>query len=108
MSVQNPPRVFGGLLAVLGVVMAYGGLTLLQQGDNAYFLVAGLGVLISGILIALGKSMGASLYALTFAVMAVWSFAEVGANFGQLMPRILLPAVVCFYIFSGRVRPRLV
>jgi len=107
MSGQSPPRFFGILLAVLGAALALGGFNMLQQGDNAYFLVAGLGISISGILIALGKLFGAWLYAATFAVMVVWSFSELGADFGQLLPRIMIPALLCFYIFSNRVRDRL-
>jgi quinoprotein glucose dehydrogenase len=107
MSNQNPPRVLGGLLAVLGVALILGGYGLLQQGDSAYFLVAGLGICLSGILVALGKLLGAWFYAATFALMVVWSFVETKGDFGQLLPRILVPAVLCAYIFSGRVRPRL-
>lgn len=107
MSSQNPPRVLGALLAVLGAALAFGGFSMLQQGDNAYFLVAGLGILASGACIALGKLAGAWLYAATFAVMVVWSLSETGPNPGQLLPRILVPALLCFYIFSSRVRDRL-
>ena len=106
MASQNPPRVLGILLAVLGTALALGGFSLLLQG-GAYFLVAGLGIMVSGILIALGKLAGAWSYAATFAVMVVWSFLEVGANPGQLLPRLLVPAVLCIYIFSSRVRDRL-
>ena len=107
MSESDPPRFLGGLLALLGLCLAFGGYGLMRQGDSAYYLVAGLGIAVSGVLVALGKMLGAWLYAATFAVMVAWSIAEVGADVGQLLPRILVPGVLCAYLFSGRVRPRL-
>lgn len=108
MSDEQPPRIFGSLLAVLGAALAVGGVTLIQKGDSPYFLVAGLGILAAGVLIAMGKMLGAWAFLCTFALMVVWSLVEVGANVGLLLPRILLPGLFCAYIFSGRIRPRLV
>lgn len=102
----TPPRLFGALLAVLGLALAVGGTTL-GLSAGLYFIVAGAGVVLSGVLIALGKALGAWLYLATFVAMAVWSFVEVGADVNQLLPRLLLPALLCGYIYSSRVRPRL-
>ncbi len=106
-SDEQPPRVLGSLLALLGVALAVGGISLMQQGDSPYFLVAGLGILASGVLIAMGKMVGAWAFLATFVLMVAWSLAEVGANIDHLLPRILLPGLFCAYIFSARVRPRL-
>jgi glucose dehydrogenase len=107
MSDQSPPRVLGVLLAVLGAALALGGFKILQQGGGAYFLVVGIGILVSGVLVARGKMLGAKVYAATFAIIVLWSFAEIGPVFGALVPRILVPALICWYLFSSRVRERL-
>ena len=69
-------------------------------------LVAGLGVLVSGILIARGKLVGAWLYAVVFLLMVVWSVTELGGNVDALLPRLALPGLICAYIFS-KVRAQL-
>ena len=104
---NSPPRRLGALLAVLGLAQSVGGAILLQQGDSAYFLVVGLGVLAAGVLIGLGKLAGAWAYLGVFALMVGWSLLEEGPNAGKLLPRLLVPAVLCAYILSARVRARL-
>lgn len=104
---SNPPRNFGALLTVFGIALAIGGINLLRVGDNAYFLVVGLGVAASGVLIALGRLAGARLYLATFAVVVIWSLADHRGNFSQALAQIFLPGLLCAYIFSGRIRSRL-
>lgn len=104
---DNPPRTFGTLLAILGLALLLGGINLMHQGDNSYFCIVGLGILTSGVFIALGKVIGAWIYLGIFVTAIAWSFIEVGLNTGMLLPRLLFPAALCVYIFSGSVRPRL-
>lgn len=87
--------------------MSLGGASILHMGGSAYFIAAGLGILLAGVLIALGKIAGAWVYAAVVVGMAGWSLAEVGADFGQLLPRLAIPILICLYIFSDKVRPRL-
>ncbi len=102
----KPTKNFGYLLAVLGVAFTIGGIDLVRMGDNFYFVVFGLGFLTSGVLVSRGKLLGAYVYAVTFAVIVLWSLLEVGANAGQLLPRLLMPTLVGLYIFV-KVHPRL-
>jgi glucose dehydrogenase len=102
-----PPRSFGALLAFLGFAFSAGGVNLMLQGDNAYFLVVGLGILISGVLIAQGKMMGAWVYLGVFALIVMWSVVETGFDLGKLLPRVFMPALICIYVFTSRVRSRL-
>ncbi len=107
MSNTKSPRAFGVLLAVFGAVMSIGGIKLITMGDNAYFLIVGIGILLSGVFISLGKLLGAYTYGVTLAVVVIWSFLEVGLDMGQLLPRIAVPILIGLYIFSNRVRARL-
>ncbi len=107
MSDVKPPLFFGILLTLLGAVMIFGSLSLMKTaGVDLYFLSIGLGVTCSGILIAIGKKVGAYLYALTLAVIIIWSIIEVGGN-SALLPRIFMPIVFGLYIFSDKIQSRL-
>lgn len=107
MNDVNPPRVFGILLAVLGGALIVGGISLLRMGGGYYFLAVGVGVAVAGGLIASGRLLGAYIYGATLVMLVVWSVVEAGADLQRLLPRILLPALIGLYVFSGRVRSRL-
>lgn len=104
MSDVEPPKVFGGLLAALGLVIAGTGATL--DGGN-YFLVLGALVLVCGCLLYLGKKSALVMYGLTLAVVWIWSFRDADGDTGMLLSRVTLPTLVAFYVFSYRVRSRL-
>lgn len=104
---MKPPRTLGVLLAILGIGMIAGGFKLVMMGDNAYFVFVGAGVVLSGVFISLGKLLGAYVYGATLALVVVWSYLEVGINWEELLPRIVVPILVGIYIFSGNVRARL-
>jgi len=110
-NLQAPPRTFGFLLASLGALLAVGGFYLLSLGEppisTAYFVVAGVGVSLSGMLIARGRLVGAWLYAAVFLLMIVWSFVELDGDFQAALPRIALPGLICAYIFLTKFRERL-
>jgi glucose dehydrogenase len=107
MSEPSPPRVLGLLLSLLGAALLIGGISIPATEGGYYFMTVGAGIVVSGILIALGKLAGAYVYGLTVAVMVVWSLLELGADFGQLLPRIVLPIAIAAYVFSPNVRARL-
>lgn len=107
MNNPQPPRTLGILLIILGVAMILGGIKLLSMGDNLYFIIVGTGVVLSGLLLSSGNILGAYMYAATLAVVVVWSVMEVGADWGQLLPRIAVPILLGVYVFSRRVRTRL-
>lgn len=108
MEARNPPRLFGLLLALLGAALAVAGVGLLRAGDSAYFLVVGLGAVAAGVLIALGRLLGAWAYGATLVLVVVWSLAEVGADLPELLPRVALPILIGVYVVSDRIRGRLV
>jgi quinoprotein glucose dehydrogenase len=109
MPPANPPRLFGGLLFLLGLVLAGGGLHLNINygGGGSYFLVVGLLIAASGALLFLGRSSALVVYGVALATVWIWSFRDVGANLPELLPRVALPTLVALYVFSSKIRPRL-
>ena len=101
------PVALGVLLAVLGVVLLLGGITLMSKGASPYFAVVGVGLASTGVLLALGKKAGLAVYGLTFAFILVGSFVEEGLNPAALTPRLLIPFVILLYLSQERVRSTL-
>ena len=83
----------GALFGAIGLCLAGGGAWLVSLGGSAYYLIAGIGCLIVAWHYLTGRAVrGMQVYLLVFAATCVWAFAEVGAEFWQLLPRIAGPA----------------
>ena len=103
-----PPKMLGGLMAALGVVLAFAGGELSEaEGGGKYFITVGICLAISGALLYLGKKLALFAYAATLAVVWIWSLREAGSDVGEWLPRVALPTLVGLYVFSSRVRSRL-
>jgi len=109
MSSSNPPRVFGALFALLGLALAAGGLHLNMNlgGGGSYFLVVGLLFSLTGTMLFAGKSIALLVYGFALAVIWFWSFKETGGQLQAMIPRIGLPTIFAFYIFSTKIRSQL-
>ena len=100
-----PPKTLGTLLAILGSVLSFAGVYLLVIGGRTpYFVVAGIGIAASGVLIAAGKLAGLCLYFATFGLMLVWTIVETGGDASQLIARLALAALIGLYLLSDKVR----
>jgi len=99
--------VLGAVLAVIGIVLGVGGIWLAVLGGSFYYLLAGVGLLISGALMILERAAGVWLYAVIYLATAVWAFWEVGLNGWALVPRLLGPTVllVLVVLATPRLRP---
>ena len=82
------PAVAGGILTLLGLVFAAGGGYLASLGGSWYYLLAGAGIVISGVLLARRRRCGLSLFALVLLATVIWSIVEVRFDWWQLVPRI--------------------
>jgi glucose dehydrogenase len=103
-----PPRMFGGLLAALGFMLAIGGAQLSDiEGGGNYFVVVGIGALISGLLLYSGKKLALFAYGVTLAVIWIWTLKEADGDMAVIIPRIALPTLLAFYIYSYRIKSRL-
>ncbi|MBA4785737.1 MAG: PQQ-binding-like beta-propeller repeat protein, partial [Rhizobiales bacterium] len=84
----------GGLLVLLGLVIGGGGLWLIALGGSWYYAIAGIGLVISGVLILKGSISGALVYGVTYLFTLVWALWEVGLQGWPLVPRLVAPTVI--------------
>lgn len=87
-------RLFGLVLFVTGLALAAGGIVLISRGGSFYYLISGIGLLISGVLYMRARLAGIAVYAGVFAFTLVWAIWEVGLDFWPLIPRLFAPAVL--------------
>ena len=103
-----PPKSLGILLAILGAALSFAGVYLLVIGGRTpYFVVAGIGIAVSGVLIAAGKQAGVYLYWANLGLMLVWSVVETGGDASQIIARLTVATIIGFYLLSDKVRSRL-
>jgi quinoprotein glucose dehydrogenase len=93
MSATRPSSLFWLRLAaiaslILGLASAFGGIWLLSLGGSAYFLIAGLMVIATGVLLLKGKRSALWLYALMLFGSTLWALYEVRLDWWQLLPRL--------------------
>ncbi|WP_106478057.1 glucose/quinate/shikimate family membrane-bound PQQ-dependent dehydrogenase [Phytohalomonas tamaricis] len=87
-----PSLILGIVLLLLGLALIVGGVKLLTAGGSWYYLIAGIGILLSGILLITLRGAALSLYALVLFGTTLWALWEVGLDWWQLVPRV---AVLC-------------
>ena len=89
----------GLILVLVGLFMAYGGVVLVGLGGSFYYLAAGVGLIASGLLLALQRSRGAWLYGIVYLSTLIWAVMEVGVDFWPLVPRVVAPTVLAIPVF---------
>ena len=97
-------RVVGAVIAAIGVVLAGGGLRLFMLGGSPYYIVSGIGYVVSGVLLWRRRPAGAWLAVAVFAGTVAWALWEVGFNYWALFPRILPPAGLAFLALLATLR----
>ncbi|WNW13277.1 glucose/quinate/shikimate family membrane-bound PQQ-dependent dehydrogenase [Pseudomonas sp. DTU_2021_1001937_2_SI_NGA_ILE_001] len=80
----------GIVIALLGLALAAGGFSLVRLGGSWYFLLGGLAMAVSGLLITARKRAGAWLFAAFLLGTAVWALADVGLQFWPLFSRLFM------------------
>ena len=89
-------------------MLSFAGVYLLTIGGRTpYFVVAGFGIAVSGVLIAAGKRMGLYIYCANYVLMLVWSSLEADEKTNHVVPRMFLPTIIGLYLLSHKVRSRL-
>jgi quinoprotein glucose dehydrogenase len=84
----------GAVIAVIGVVLAIGGAWLALLGGSAYYVLAGLAMIVSGALLFRRRILGGWIYIAVFVLTVLWALAEVGTNNWALVPRVFAPLVL--------------
>ena len=85
--------VLGTVIFAAGLFFTIGGGKLVLLGGSFYFVIAGLALLASGVLIARQKPLGVAIFAATFIFTLVWALCEVGFSFWPLVSRLFAMAI---------------
>ncbi|SER91037.1 glucose/quinate/shikimate family membrane-bound PQQ-dependent dehydrogenase [Pseudomonas sp. NFPP19] len=84
------PSLLGILLLLMGLALLAGGIKLSMLGGSLYYVLAGTGLTLTGLLLLAGKRAALGLYALVLFASTVWSLWEIGLDWWQLVPRLSL------------------
>jgi quinoprotein glucose dehydrogenase len=98
--------VLGAVMALIGLVLLGGGAWLVVLGGSPYYVLAGAGLIVSGILLMRRHAAGAWTYGAVFLATLAWAFWEAGLNGWALVPRVVAPLVllVLLLALSSRLR----
>jgi len=92
------PAFTATLVTLAGLVLLILGAWLALLGGTWYYLLAGAALIVDGVLFWLRRREALWLYALVFAASVVWACSEVGLDGWQLMPRLIMPALLGLWI----------
>src|SRR5262252_1464392 len=84
--VARLPLAIGAVLALLGALLACGGIWLVARGGSWYYPIAGVAVVASGYLFARRHPAALYVYAAMLAATTIWSIVEVRFDWWQLVP----------------------
>ncbi|MBV6286249.1 glucose/quinate/shikimate family membrane-bound PQQ-dependent dehydrogenase [Pseudomonas aegrilactucae] len=84
------PRLLGVLLLLMGLALLAGGIKLSQLGGSLYYLIAGIGFALCGLLLLALRRNALGLYGLVLLGSTLWALWEVGLDWWQLVPRLAL------------------
>ncbi|MDQ8035606.1 MAG: membrane-bound PQQ-dependent dehydrogenase, glucose/quinate/shikimate family [Bordetella sp.] len=82
-----PVWIVAALVLLFGLGYVAGGVYLATLGGSWYFMLAGVGLIASAILMWRGRVVGAWLYALTFVLSAAWAWVDAGLVFWPQISR---------------------
>ena len=80
--------VFGIFLGFSGLALAAGGIELITLGGSWYYLLAGLGLLLAGVLYLRRKPLASGIVAALVIATLVWAVWEIGFAFWPMVPRL--------------------
>jgi len=101
---RRPPRIFAVTLLLIAAGFLSGGVRLAAVGGSFYYVLAGLALLASGVLLWRGKKLGSRIYGLLLLATLVWSLLEAGADLWALAPRLAMLAVIGLWFLTPFVR----
>ncbi|MDF2644183.1 MAG: quinoprotein, partial [Pseudomonas sp.] len=84
------PTLLGLVILLMGLALLAGGVRLVQLDGSLYYLLAGIGFSVTGVLLILGRRVALGLYAILLLASTVWALWEVGLDWWQLVLGIVL------------------
>lgn len=79
--------VMAAIIGLLGLFLLVGGAYLLSLGGSIYYVIAGIALIATAVLLWRGNSVALLVYALLLAGTMIWALWEVRLDFWQLAPR---------------------
>jgi quinoprotein glucose dehydrogenase len=107
MALRDKPVISGCVVALLGLAFGIGGGWLASLGGSFYYVIAGVGLLVCGVLLMLGRRAALWLYGLIWLGTLGWSLYEAGLDIWKLEVRLLFPTLLGLYLLMPRIRRRL-
>lgn len=83
-----PLIIFGGILVLIGLVLAIGGIELITLGGSWYYLIAGAALIASGVQFIRARMSAVAIFIAVSVFTVIWSLWEVGFSFWANVPRI--------------------
>lgn len=103
-STYPKPRFLAIVIGLCGIALVLQGSSLILAGGSFYYLLAGIALSRSGVLLFRGDARGAKLYGIFLLLTYLWSFYEVGLDAWALMPRVAMFTVLGLWFVLPRVR----
>ncbi len=97
-------RFYASVLLLTGLVLAGAGGYLLSLGGSPYYALAGLSLLVSGVMIWRGDARGAWLYGALLAATVAWALWEAGLAGWPLLARLGSPVILGLPLLARGVR----
>lgn len=88
--------VFGIFLILSGLALAAGGIELITLGGSWYYLPAGLGLILAGVLYLRRKPLASAVIAVLLIATLLWAVWETGFAFWPMVPRLAPYLVIAF------------
>jgi len=106
-SIPHPPRIFGSILVLVGLILGVGGGQLVTLGGSFYYLLSGLMLVWIGVLLWRRRAVAAFLYGVYLLATVLWSLWEAGLDPWAWAPRLLIPLLVGLWFLTPFLRRRL-
>lgn len=101
---REPNRIYAvivGLIVVIyGLLLALSGGWLVMKGGTPYYLVAGLGTVVTGVLVARRRRLGLLVYLAVVLLSVIWAVYETGIDLWLTLPRLAAPVVAGLFAWS--------
>ena len=82
------------VLGIIGLLLGVGGVWLIALGGSWYYAIAGIGLLISAMLLFRARITGFWVYLLVWVGTVIWALWEVGLDLWPLVPRVVAPTIL--------------
>jgi len=87
---------FGIFLLLSGLALGLGGVELISLGGSWYYLLAGLGLMLAGVLYIRRKPLASAIVAVLVVATLIWAVWEIGFAFWPMVPRLAPFLVIGF------------